>query len=114
MVSLVIPSLGHIKVWLLIKFLISFKVAYSQACLKYYGSLVTSAKFLGSGMKCDTSDPDYPKVNNELFHSFTTSLKTLCKPLHMLFAGISDPFHSLCVFLILPRIFILASIALMS
>ena len=34
------------------------------------GNIVTFAKFLGSGIKCDTSEPDYPKVGNV---SFTVS-----------------------------------------
>ena len=32
-------------------------------------------------MKCDTSEPDYPKVDNELFNYFTTELNNLCKPM---------------------------------
>ena len=51
----------------LIKFLISFKVAFNQAFLTSDGNLVTYEKFLGSGVKCDTYDPDYPKVGNVLF-----------------------------------------------
>ena len=30
-------------------------------------------KLLGSGMKCDTSNPDYPNVCNRFIHSFTTN-----------------------------------------
>ena len=47
------PFLGFsiIKVWLLIKFLISSKVAFSPAFLTSDGNLVTSKKILGSGLK---------------------------------------------------------------
>ena len=67
------------KILLLIIFLICFKAAFNQACLASAGYLTTSEKFIGSGAKCDTSDPDSTKVGNELFNSFTTLLKTLCK-----------------------------------
>ena len=56
------------KVWLLIKIPISFKVVFDQAFLTSSGDLVDSETFLGSGMKCDTYDPDSPKVGNELFN----------------------------------------------
>ena len=52
------------KVWLFIRFLISFKATFNQAFFTSYGILLTFAKFLGSRMNCDTSDPDYPKVGN--------------------------------------------------
>ena len=45
------------------------------------GNMATSAKFLGSAMKVDTSDPGYPEVDNELFNLFPTALNTLFKPL---------------------------------
>ena len=48
----------------MIGFVIYFNVAFNQAFLKSAGNLVTSEKFLGSGIKCDTSGPDYPKVGN--------------------------------------------------
>ena len=56
-----------------------------------------SEKFLGSGMKCDTFDPDFPKVGNELFYLFTKVLETLCKPFPILFAESSAPLHLPCV-----------------
>ena len=55
-------------VLLLIKFLIYFKVDFNQAFLESAGNMVTSEKFLGYGMKCDTYEPVYFKVGNELFH----------------------------------------------
>ena len=67
------------KVVLLI-FLIYFKVAFNQAFLKYAGNIVTYAKLLGSGIKCDTSDPDSPKVGNAIVSSLTIYLRNLCKP----------------------------------
>ena len=60
---------------MLIKFLISIKVAFNQAFLTSAGNMVTSKKFLGSGMKCDTYEPGYPKEGNEYFNSFTKDLK---------------------------------------
>ena len=62
-----------------------FKVSFNQAFLTSAGNLVTSAKFLVSGMKCDTSETDYPKSGNELFKSFTTDLNILCKHFTILF-----------------------------
>ena len=73
--------------------LISFKVDFNQAFLTYAGNLVTSAKLLGSGMKCDTSEPDYPKLVNAFFSSFTTALKNLCSLFPIIFSKIFDPFH---------------------
>ena len=43
------------------------------------GNLATSGKLLGYEMKCDTYDPDSPKVGNELFSSFATDLNNLSK-----------------------------------
>ena len=62
--------------------------------------LVTSETFLVSGMKCDTSDPDYPKLVNTFFSSFATTLNNLCKTLPILFAQSYAPFHSSCVCII--------------
>ena len=66
MVSLDLPSLGHTlersDCWL--KFLIYFRVVSNQAFLAYSSNLVTYIKFLGSVMKCDTSYPEYPKLDN--------------------------------------------------
>ena len=103
-----------IKVWLLIKNLIYFKGAFNQAFLASAVNLASSAKFLGSGLKCDTYEPDSPKVGNELFNSFTAALKYLCKPLTILFAESFDTFHSPCVCQIRSRILNLASLVLMS
>ena len=44
-------------------------------------------------MKCDTSDPDYTKLGNTLFNSFTTALKNLCKPLTIILYESYDPLH---------------------
>ena len=81
------------KFWLLIKFLISFKVALNQAFFTSAGNLETSEKFMGSGMKCDTSDTYYPKLGNEFFNPLTTALNTLCKPLNTTLSEISATFH---------------------
>ena len=73
------------KVWMLITFLIYFRFPFNQDFLTSAGNLVTSAKFMVSGMKCDTSDNDSPKVGSELFNSFTPALNNLWKPLPILF-----------------------------
>ena len=73
------PGSFIIKVLLLIRFLIYLKASFDQAFLAFAGNMVTSENFMGSGMKCDTSNPDYPKLCNELFNYFTASLKTLFK-----------------------------------
>ena len=96
------PFLGYyiIKVWLLIIFLIYFKIYFSQSLLTSFGNLATSAKFLGSGMKYSTFDPKYPKVGSELFNSFKIALNNLCKMFLILFAEISSPLYPPCVCLI--------------
>ena len=82
------------SVLFLIKILISFKFSFNQDFLTSAGDLMTSEKLLGCGMRCDTYEPDYPKVGNELFNSFKkTALKTLCKPLPILFSDSSSTFH---------------------
>ena len=55
------------KVLLLIRFLIDFKVDFSQAFFTSAGNIATSSKFMGSDMKLDTFDPDYPKPDNDFF-----------------------------------------------
>ena len=75
---------------------------------------MTSETFLGFGMKYDTSEPNYPKVGNELFNSFTTALNNLFKPLTILFTDSLAPFHSICACLIQSLIFNLAYLALRS
>ena len=72
----------------------------------------SSEQFLGSRIKWDTSDPDSPKAGNEFFNYFKTTLKTLCKPLPILFADISAPLHPICAFLIWSHILNMKSLAL--
>ena len=98
--------------WLLNKCLISFKDAFNQAFLASAGNLVTCAKFLGSIMKCDTYETDYPKVFNTSFSFFTTALKNLFKHFPILFAESSAPFRSFWICLIRPRTFNLESFVL--
>ena len=85
-------SIGNIL--LLINVLIFFRVDFNQAFLTSAGNIVSSEKFLGSGIKFDTFETDYTKVVNEIFISFTTDLKNLCKTLPILFADSSDTLHS--------------------
>ena len=93
--------------------MICFKVDFNQAFLKYAGNLATSAKLLASGMKCDTSERDYPKVVYEFSNSFTTALNTLCRPLPIIFSDSYAIFHALCIYLIRSCIFNITSLALM-
>ena len=116
MVSLYLPSLGHLleKFLFLINSVISFKVAFNQAFFVFAGNLATSKNILVTGIKCDNYDPDYNTVGNEFFNSFTTSLKTLCRPLPILLYEISSPIRSLCACRIQSHIFNIASLMLMS
>ena len=93
--------------------MISLKVSFNQAFLKYSGNLVTSSKLLGSGMKCDTCESDYTKLGYAFFSSFEISLNTLCKPLPVLFSKRSYPFHSFFG-IIRSRILNIAYLALVS
>ena len=52
---------------------------------------------IGSGMKWETSEPDYPKDVNSCEISFTTVLDTLCKPFPMLHISFNSPFHYDCL-----------------
>ena len=64
----------------------------------------TSEKFLVSGMKWETSEPDSPKGVNSCEISFTIVLKTLSKPFPVLRVAFNAPFHSDCLCLIQSRI----------
>ena len=64
----------------------------------------TSEKFLGSGMKWETSEPDSPKGVNSWEVYFTTVLNTLCKIFPMLRVAFNAPFHSDFLCLIISRI----------
>ena len=73
------------KFWLLNIRLIYFKITFSLSFFTSSGNLVTSYKFLGSGMKWYTSDPNSPGELNELFIYFTKTLNTLCEHFPILF-----------------------------
>ena len=85
------------QVWLWIKFFVSFKVDFIQAFLMSAVNLVYSETFLGSVMKCDTSEPYFLKLVNEFCNSFTTALNPLCRPFTILFVESFATFHALCV-----------------
>ena len=102
------------KVWLLNTFLISFKVSFNQTFLASADNLVTSAKFLGSGMMCATYDPDYTKLGNALLSSFTTAANLLCEHFSILFPEIYAPFHSFFICIIWSSILSIESLALSS
>ena len=57
-------------------------------------NLVTSAEFLGSGMKWETFEPDSPKIGKTCKIDFTTVFNTLCKPLPMFCVAFNAPLHS--------------------
>ena len=90
------PSCGYsiMKVWLLMRFFISLRVSFNQGFLIFSDNFVTSAKFLGSVMKWETSEPDSPKLVNSYEISFTIILNTLCKPFPILCVALNAPFHS--------------------
>ena len=48
-------------------FLFYFKVSVIQSFLISACDMVNSSKFLGSGKKWEISDPDYPKIDSEIF-----------------------------------------------
>ena len=60
-------------------------------------NIVNSEKFLGSGIKYETSEPDSPKTCKSCEIYFTTDLNTLCKPLPMFHVENNDPFHYDCL-----------------
>ena len=64
-----------------------------------FENFVTSAKFLGSGMKWETSEQDSPKGKSYKI-SFTKVLTTLCKPLFMFCVAFNAPLYYNCIFLI--------------
>ena len=92
------------KVWLLIIFFISLRVAFIQGFLMFFENFFNLEKFLGSGMKWEISETDYPKAVNSYEISFTTVLNILCKLFPMLCVSFNAPFHSDCIFLIWSRI----------
>ena len=89
------PSFGSsiMKVWLLMRLLISLRVAFNPGFLIFSANLVTSAKFLGSGMKWDTYEPVSPKLVSSCEISDTIVLKILCKPFPILCVALNAPFH---------------------
>ena len=92
------------KVWLLIRFFISLRVAFGQGLFMFSDNLVTSEKFLGSGMKWETSEPDSPKVLNSCEIYFTTVLNTLFKPFPVFLVAFNAPLHYKYLCLIRSRI----------
>ena len=98
------------KVWLWIKFLISFWVAFSQVFFILSDIFFTLAKFLGSGMKWETSKPDSPKSGKSYEIFFTTVLNTLYKPVPTFLVDINNPFQSDCICIMRSRILWRASL----
>ena len=84
------PSFGYsiIKVWLLMRFFISLRVAYNQGFLIFSDNFVTSAKKLGSGMKWEASEPDSPELVNSCKISDTIVLNTLVKKCCLFMTGL--------------------------
>ena len=60
----------------------------------YSKNLITSAKFLGSGMKWEPSEPVSPKIVKTWKITLTKAINTLCKHLTMFCVDNNDPFHS--------------------
>ena len=56
-------------------------------------NLATSTKFLGSGMKWENSEPDYPKGGKSCEIYFTTVLNTLWEPLTMFHVAFNASFR---------------------
>ena len=68
------------------------------------GNVFTSEKFIGSGMKRETYEPDSSKGGKSCEIYFTIVLNTLCKPLPMFCVAFNNPFHSDYLCLIQSRI----------
>ena len=88
----------------MIRFSISFRVAFSQGFFMLSDNFFTSTEFLGYGMKWETSEPDSPKGVNSCEISFTTVLNTLCKPFPVPCLAFNAPLHYNCPCLIRSRI----------
>ena len=61
-----------------------------------YENFVTSANFLGYGIRWETSEPVSPKVGESYEIYFTVVLNTLCKTLTMFYVVFNSPFHYDC------------------
>ena len=75
------------------------KISFQPMFSNIYDNFVTSAKFLGSGMKSDTLEPDSPKLVNSCKISNTIVLNTLCKPFPILCVTLNAPFRCYLFFL---------------
>ena len=92
------------KVWLLIRFFVSFRFSFSQGFFMFPDNFVTSANFLGSGMKWETSEPDSPKGVNSCEIFYTNVWNTLCQPFPLLRIAFNALFYSDCLCIIQSRI----------
>ena len=82
------------KFWLLIRFLISLIVSFSQGFFMSSDNFVTSEKFLVSGIKWETYEPDSTKGGKSCEISFTAVVNALCKTLPIFRVAFNAPFHS--------------------
>ena len=81
------------------------KGCFQPSLFDFYWKSGDFYKILGSVMKWDTSEIDYPKYGNELFNYFTRTLNNLFKNFPIPFAESYAPLKSLCAFLIWSHIF---------
>ena len=95
----------------MIKLLIYFRFSFNQGFLVLSDNLVTHAKFPGSWMKYETSEPDSPKIGNVSESSSEIVLNSLCNPLPMFNADNKNTFHY--VHLCLMRLHILKRASLL-
>ena len=58
-----------------------------------YDNLEALTKFMGSGMKWETSEPYSPKGGKSCEIYFITILNTLCEPLPVFHLAFNAPFH---------------------
>ena len=75
-------------------------------------NFVTSEKFLGSGMKWETSEPDSPKGGKSCEISFIIVFNNFFKPLPVFRVAFNALFHSDCLCLIRTHILKRASLIL--
>ena len=98
------PFFGYstIKLWLLIRYLISFCVAFGQGLFMSSDNFVTSEKVLGYRMKWETSEPYSPK--SKPCEIFLQRSKTHCVNLYPFLVAFNNPFYSDCLCLLRSRI----------
>ena len=88
------------KVWFLVRFFISLRVAFSQGSFMFSDNFLLQQIFLVLEWSWKLLNQILPKVSILAKISFTTVLNTLCKPFPVLRVAFNAPFRSGCLCLI--------------